>query len=177
MSNEPTKELPTKAAELSQLPTPYSQPALPATTAKTNLAATTPTQRGELVTNLRADDEGERVLVSRLMSPVDDRLMAYVGKTIEVSAVVMSLTEFESLSSPGEMVDKVYATIQLADGKIIGTTSNAVITQLAFLVGSNKRGAWEPPVKLEVRSHQSKKGLTYISVRQELPAKKATAKK
>lgn len=130
-----------------------------------------------MVTNLRADDEAERIMISRLLSPVDDRLVEFVGQTVEVSAVVMNLTELESMQVAGQMVEKVYASIQFADGKIIGTTSNAVITQLAFLIGGNKRGIWDPPIRLEIRAHKSRKSLTYISARQELPPSKSKGKK
>lgn len=148
-----------QVVETMPLHSPPSQPsqqlvAVPVAPAKGKLVLVIPRDKGDLVTNYRPDAEEDQIAVSRAMSPSDARLDVYVGKTIKVVGIVLNMAEFESQEVKGEMVDKVYASIVLEDGTIIGTTGKAVMGQLAYLIGAAKPGPFSPPVEFEVRSHK-----------------------
>jgi hypothetical protein len=145
---------------------------------KMNLRALIPTEMGEMVTNLRPDVPSERQHVGRALAPSDGDLKAFVNQTVDVIGVVMNMAEMESMAVKGEMVQKPYAQVILADGKMLGTTSGAIVTYLAFLIGAMPPGLWEPAIRLEIRAHQSKGGKTYYSARQalEVPAAQAAKK-
>lgn len=136
-----------------------------------------PRDKGDMVTNFRMDVEADQVAVSRAMSPADQRLDAYVGKTIRLVGVVLNMAEFESQEVKGEMVEKVYASLVLDDGTIVGTTGKAVMGQLAYLVGAARPGPFDPPVEFEVRRHKSAPPKQdYFSLRRTLPTPKPAEK-
>jgi len=138
------------------LPPPSNLPAVvPVVPAKGRMVLVVPKELGDMCTNYDMTVTNDQVAVSRAMAPADARLDAYVGKTIAVVGVVMNMAEFESQESPGELTEKVYASIVLQDGTIIGTTGKAVMGQLAYLIGASKAGAFDPPVEFEVRQHKS----------------------
>lgn len=137
-----------------------------------------PTEKGEMMSNLRPDDERERVMFGRAMAPSDGDLSAYLNQTIEVVGVVLDYREFESMSVQGETEEKPAASMILSNGTVIGTAARAVVPYLAFLIGARGRGEWNPPVMLEVRQHQSKRGpKKYYSLREAMPAQAGGGKK
>lgn len=136
-----------------------------------------PRQKGDLLTNFSQGNEEDEIEVSRAMSPCDCNLDVYVGKTINVVGVVMNMAEFESQEIKGEMVERVYASLVLDDGTVVGTTGKAVMGQLAYLVGTRHPGKFDPPVTFEVRRHKSPPPKQdYYSLRRVLPATKALKK-
>lgn len=131
-----------------------------------------PREKGDLVTNFRYDHAEDAVSISRAMSPCDNNLDVHVGKAIRIVGVVLNMAEFESQEVKGEMVERVYASIVLDDGSIVGTTGKAVMGQLAFLVGSSAPGPISPPAEYEVRRHKSQPPKQdYYSLRRILPVK------
>lgn len=155
------------------MPRPSNLPAVvPDGRAKGKLVLVIPRDKGDLVTNYRPEAEEDQIAVSRAMSPSDARLDVYVGKTIKVVGIVLNMAEFESQEVKGEMVEKVYASIVLEDGTIIGTTGKAVMGQLAYLIGAARPGPFSPPIEFEVRSHKvPPPKQPYYSLRRCLPAK------
>src|SRR5215471_17368476 len=114
-----------------------------------------PTERGDLLTNLSTGKEADEIALSRAMAKCDTTLQPYIGKVIRIAGVVMNMAEFESQEVRGEYTEKVYASIVLDDGTVIGTTGKAVMGQLAYLIGSKPSGSFNPPVEFEVRQHPS----------------------
>lgn len=114
-----------------------------------------PRNKGDLLTNFQAGVEADEIQVSRAMSPCDCNLDRYLGKTIAVVGVVMNMTEFESTEVAGEFEDRIYASIILADGTIVGTTGKAVMGQLGYIIGTRLPGPFDPPIEFEVREHKS----------------------
>lgn len=127
-----------------------------------------PESKTDLVSNYRFGNPEDEVAISRAMAPCDATLQPYVGKTINVVGVVLNMATFDVPDSPGETIDKVYASIVLEDGTIVGTSGKAVMGQLAFLCGSAKGGPIGPPAEFEVRSHKSKHPTPYYSLRRVL---------
>lgn len=132
--------------QLQQLPTPRQS---------RTLALEVPKEKGDLLTNYRLENADDEVNVSRAMSPCDKNLDAYVGQVIAVVGVVLNMAEFESQDVKGEMIEKVYASLVLDDGTIVGTTGKAVMGQLAYLVKARPGGAFSPPAMFEVRQHKT----------------------
>lgn len=114
-----------------------------------------PKDKGDLVTNFRAEVEADRVEVSRAMAPADCKMDIYVGKTIKIVGVVINMAEFERMDGSGEIDEKPYASIVLEDGTVIGTTGKALMGQLAYMVGAGQQGPFSPPLEFEVRRHKS----------------------
>jgi hypothetical protein len=138
-----------------------------------------PQDKGDLLTNYAPDNPEDQIAVSRAMAPSDANLSHYVGKIIRVAGVVMNMAEFDDLQAAGEVVEKVYASIVLDDGIVIGTTGKAVMGQLAYLIGANPQGEFKPPIPFEVRQHPSKgPKQPYYSLRRvkEMPPKAAARK-
>ena len=142
-----------------------------------SLALQLPKDKGDLLTNFCGGTEQDEIDASRAMSPCDLRLDSFVGKTITVVGVVMNMAEFESQEVKGEMVERIYASIVLADGTVIGTTGKAVMGQLAYLIGQRPSGRFNPPVEFEVRTHKSPSPKQpYYSLRRVLPQAKQPRK-
>jgi hypothetical protein len=174
-------QVPVSQAQVSQAMEDRTQgdnlPAVPPPKGKLMFRLEVPESKGDLVTNYRPDVEADRVEVSRCMSPSDCRLDVHVGKTIRVVGVLLNMAEFESQDVKGEMMEKVYASIALEDGTIIGTTGKAVMGQLAFLIGASKPGPFDPPVEFEVRRHKSQPPKQdYYSLRRVRPPQRKQGK-
>lgn len=149
---------------------PSTPPANGAVQSQRKITLVVPKEKGDIISNFNPYDDADAVELSRAMSPSDASLEPYVGKTISVVGVVLNMAEFESDQVKGEMIERVYASIVLADGTVVGTTGKAVMGQLAFLIGSKPSGKFDPPVEYEVRSHDMPKPKKpYFSLRRVLP--------
>jgi hypothetical protein len=154
MDSQQQEKVTTALAAVEPLNSPANLPATTQPRGKLVFRLQLPQDKGDLVTNYRPDVEDDRVEVSRAMSPCDNNLDVHVGKTIRVVGVLLNMAEFESQEVKGETTEKVYASIVLEDGTIIGTTGKAVMGQLCFLIGASAPGPFNPPVEFEVRSHK-----------------------
>jgi hypothetical protein len=129
-----------------------------------------PMRAGEYVTNLRDDNERERILIERSMCPTDQTLDMYVGKIIAISAVLVNIGEFIN-EQTGELEEKLRATITLADGATIGTTGKALMGIFSYMVGHASNGEFSPPLEYEVGQHKSvPPKRPYFTLRRVLPA-------
>lgn len=136
-----------------------------------------PQNKGDLLTNYRQHHPDDQVDVSRAMSPCDCNLDQYIGKTIAVVGVVLNMAEFQADDGSGELVERVYASIVLDDGKVVGTSGKAVMGQLAYLVRCNPDGPISPPAVFEVRQHPVEKPKKpYYSLRRVRGVDKADGK-
>lgn len=141
------------------------------------MALVMPREKGDLVTNFQPGSEDDEIDLSRAMSPVDEGLLPHVGKIISVVGVVMIMTEFESDKIPGEMIERNYASLVLADDTIIGTTGVVVMKELAALLMMRSPGRFDPPVCFEVRQIPSAPPKQpYFSLRRVKAQAKATKK-
>src|SRR5580704_406322 len=93
-----------------------------------------PLDRGQYVSNYRPDVPDEMIAFSRAIAPSDARLDVYVGKVIAVKGVVINMAEFERSDGSGEVDEKPYMSIVLADDTVIGTTGKACVDQLLLLI-------------------------------------------
>jgi hypothetical protein len=171
MSSQSAMPVPIQSDQQTLTTTSPSLPALASAAGRKVMRLELPAEKGDLLTNYRPDVDADQIDVSRAMAPCDCNMDVYVGKTIRVSGIVMNMAEFESQEVKGEIVEKVYASIVLDDGTVIGTSGKAVMGQLAYLIGTAKNGPFVPPVEFEVRTHKvSPPKKPYYSIRRVKPA-------
>lgn len=115
-----------------------------------------PRALGEFITTYSDEDEQGQVALSRAMCPADSRLDNYVGKTIRVAGAVLKMVELDDLKNPGQTVQRVYCSIVLDNGEVIGTCSPIPVDQMASLIRQREGKTGLAPAEYEVTQHPSK---------------------
>lgn len=125
--------------------------------------------------NLDQSGPAGRALVTQALASSDLRTRDVVGQTLEVVGYVAHVAEVEDPKT-GECLTKLRVVMILNDGRQVSTMSAACIRTLRYLAKSMPTGRWEPPLRLQIKSHPLEGGKSYCDLR-ELPPDAATAGK
>ncbi len=136
---------------------------------------TTASTQPSAVSNLDQGGASGRALVTQALASCELRTRDVVGQVLDVVGFVAHVAEVVDQMT-GECTRKLRCVLVLADGRQVSTMSAACIRSLRYLAQTMPEGPWQPPLRLQIRSHPLEGGKSYCDLREMPPDAAANVK-